>query len=267
MFDFFCLFVFFPALFSLSMQVHKAAASTDASSRHTNRYVVVSVPFFLADDNNDVGGDNFLDLFWDDLPPSGEQQILEATSLNVLSALFPDGSGGNGGNGGAQTKDRQLTLTSDSFYFYSGSSTSPPCTENVKYILIKSKIFEHRITNKQLSTLSSIMMESSNARPVQNEKWPHKSSESGNGAAGDYLEVLTKSKYVGTGIQPQPQQPVVAAAALPILPQPSVDAAAPPQATPPVDGEATTATPSYYAKDGDTMSNEASETLSELTKQ
>jgi len=90
---------------------------------------------------------------------------------------------------------------------------------------------------------------------------------SGNGAAGDYLEVLTKSKYVGTGIQPQPQQPVVAAAALPILPQPSVDAAAPPQATPPVDGEATTATPSYYAKDGDTMSNEASETLSELTKQ
>ena len=52
----------------------------------SNHFVILSIPFFLSSD-----GDNFLDLFWNDIPPVGEQQVLDATSLNILSALFPEG--------------------------------------------------------------------------------------------------------------------------------------------------------------------------------
>jgi carbonic anhydrase len=68
------------------------------------------VPFFVAINNNDDDkSDNFLDLFWDDIPPAGEQQVLDQTSLNVVAALFPSPTGTTG-------NPTEVKVTSDAFY-------------------------------------------------------------------------------------------------------------------------------------------------------
>jgi len=84
---------------------HRAVGGTiNGAARNI---VVLVVPFFQSDDEE--RGDNFLDLFWDDIPPAGEQQVLDATSLNLVAAIFPSPTGSRGDL-------TQVKITSDAFY-------------------------------------------------------------------------------------------------------------------------------------------------------
>ena len=161
--------------------------------RSSHRHAVLVIPFYTnggsssTDGDSERDGDNFLDLFWDEIPPAGEQQDLTSTSLNLLSALFPEIHAVTNSYG------RLLDLDADMFYSYDGSSSSPPCDETVKYFLMKSEAFHHRVSSKQVERLSQSMSETTNARPIQNDKWGQKRDV---GVDGDYLEILTKADYI-----------------------------------------------------------------------
>lgn len=104
-----------------------------------------------------------------------------------MSALFPEIHAVTNSYG------RLLDLDADTFYSYDGSSSSPPCDETVKYFLMKSEAFHHRVSSKQVERLSQSMSETTNARPIQNDKWGQKRDV---GVDGDYLEILTKADYI-----------------------------------------------------------------------
>ena len=66
--------------------------------------------------------DAFLDLWWDEIPPIGEQQVLDATTLNLVTGLLGGGVAMRAGAKGAGAVDSAgtVTLPAESFYKYSG---------------------------------------------------------------------------------------------------------------------------------------------------
>ena len=182
-----------------------------------SRWAIVVVPFFEAND-----GDAFLDLFWNQIPPKGEQQRLDSTSLDLVAALF----GGAAGSGTAK-------ILASAFYTYSGSLTTPPCSENARYFLLKAEAYPHRISLAQVTEVQRLLG-SANARPVQNDRWAPASDPTGR------LQVLTKAEWTGN-----PVNAVVSAAASQAQSPPQAQPVAPiaPTSAPP----APPATPPTYA--------------------
>jgi carbonic anhydrase len=124
------------------------------------RFAMVNVNFEINSD-----GEPFLGSFFDRLPSPPEEGSTEPTyvslddvKLSLASALFdaPDGQA-------------WMKVPSSSFYTYHGSLTTPPCTENVKYFLMKQPL---RVTEEQISKLRAVLPDRENARPIMNTQWP-----------------------------------------------------------------------------------------------
>lgn len=83
---------------------------------------------------------NFIHLLWANLPEQEGEKNITDISINA-SELFP---------------------TDKSYYHYSGSLTTPPCTEDVSWNVLKTPI---EISARQIARFSSVY--NGNARPVQ----------------------------------------------------------------------------------------------------
>ena len=59
-------------------------------------------------------------------------------------------------------------VSSTDFYTYHGSLSTPPCTEDVKYFIMKQPL---RVTSDQISKLRAILPNGENARPLMNAQW------------------------------------------------------------------------------------------------
>jgi len=59
------------------------------------------------------------------------------------------GNGGNGNNGNNGNGDDKKEVILTDYFHYEGSLTTPPCTETVKWLILKSKL---RASNYQVST-------------------------------------------------------------------------------------------------------------------
>lgn len=83
----------------------------------------------------------FLTSFWDYLPPEKGMELEEMLSFD-LTNLLPDDK---------------------TYYTYDGSLTTPPCTEGVKWIVMKKPI---EASSDQITIIGDLMPKN-NARPVQ----------------------------------------------------------------------------------------------------
>ena len=123
------------------------------------RFAMVNVNFEISSD-----GEPFLGTFFDRLPSPPAEGSTEPTyvslddvKLSLASALFdaPEGQA-------------WMKIPSSSFYTYHGSLTTPPCTENVKYFLMKQPL---RVTEEQVRKLRTVLPDRENARPIMNSQW------------------------------------------------------------------------------------------------
>lgn len=105
--------------------VHKSAAGNLA---------VLGVLFEEGEQNN------LLAAFWDALPKEVDKQVEKATEFNAFDMLPTDLS----------------------YYTYDGSLTTPPCSEGVRWLVLKNTL---TASKEQIEAIHAIM--NKNARPVQ----------------------------------------------------------------------------------------------------
>lgn len=77
--------------------------------------------------------------------------------MSLASAIFDAPEGQN-----------WAKVPSTDFYTYHGSLSTPPCTEDVKYFIMKQPL---RVTSDQISKLRAILPYGENARPLMNSQW------------------------------------------------------------------------------------------------
>jgi carbonic anhydrase len=177
------------------MELHLIHEANSAYKGMASRWAIIIVPFFEAATPGD--GDAFLDLWWDEIPPVGEQQVLDATALNLVTGLLGGGVEGAAAGGGS------VELPASSFYTYSGSLTTPPCSENARYFILKAEAYPHRVSLSQVAQVTKLL-NGTNSRPIQNNHWDPTDPT-------DRLQVLTKGPWLGAPIgsvvvAPQQQQ-------------------------------------------------------------
>jgi carbonic anhydrase len=189
------------------MELHLIHEANSAYKGMASRWAIIIVPFFEAATPGD--GDAFLDLWWDEIPPIGEQQVLDATALNLVTGLFgggvenaPSGSGAEAAAAAAAGAG-SVELPASSFYTYSGSLTTPPCSENARYFILKAEAYPHRVALSQVALVTKLL-NGTNSRPIQNDHWDPTDPT-------DRLQVLTKGPWLGAPIgsvvmAPPPQQ-------------------------------------------------------------
>jgi len=124
-----------------------------------NRYALIAVGFEVA-----KSGEPFLDGFFNRLPAPPQPGSTEPTfislndiKLSLASAIFDAPEGQN-----------WAKVPSSDFFTYHGSLSTPPCTEDVKYFILKQNL---RVTSDQISRLRAILPDGMNARPLMNAQW------------------------------------------------------------------------------------------------
>ena len=142
-----------------AMTFHLVHEAPNVHEGMNTRFALISVPFEIESD-----GEPFLSGFFNRLPsPPGEGATeptyvsLEDVQLSLANALFdaPEGQ-------------PWASISSADFYTYHGSLSTPPCTENVKYFLMKKPL---RVTDEQVAKLRAVLPDTQNARPLMNKQW------------------------------------------------------------------------------------------------
>ena len=181
------------------------------------RFVAVEVPLALRET-----GSAFLDLLVGKLPARPAKGATAAvmmpandTRLELAKAIF-------GAN--------PATVPSPDYYTYHGSLTTPPCSENVKWFLLKRPL---AISDKQLRQLEGVLPQPGNARPVQNDKWRSPPRILTGGFLASELEEMTSGKPQAGSIEAMlhvrdhsQQHVVMASSGPPPRKQPTLTAAA-----------------------------------------
>ena len=142
-----------------AMSLHLVHESKHAHEGMNNRFALIAVGFEIA-----KAGEPFLDGFFNRLPAPPQPGSTEPTfialndiKLSLASAIFDAPEGQN-----------WAKVSSTDFYTYHGSLSTPPCTEDVKYFIMKQPL---RVTSDQISKLRAILPNGENARPLMNAQW------------------------------------------------------------------------------------------------
>jgi carbonic anhydrase len=142
-----------------AMSLHLVHESKHVREGMNNRFALVAVGFEVA-----KAGEPFLDGFFNRLPAPPQPGSTEPTfislndiKLSLASAIFDAPEGQN-----------WAKVPSTDFYTYHGSLSTPPCTEDVKYFIMKQPL---RVTSDQISKLRAILPYGENARPLMNSQW------------------------------------------------------------------------------------------------
>ena len=142
-----------------AMALHLVHEAKNAHEGMNNRYALIAVGFEVA-----KSGEPFLDGFFNRLPAPPQPGSTEPTfislndiKLSLASAIFDAPEGQN-----------WAKVPSSDFFTYHGSLSTPPCTEDVKYFILKQNL---RVTSDQISRLRAILPDGQNARPLMNAQW------------------------------------------------------------------------------------------------
>ena len=145
-------------VFARTSQAPVAAEQANFTTAEA-RFSIIEVPFDVRPQ-----GESFLDLLVDRLPqppPLGAKTPQSTVDPQALPLDFQDALFGQKGADVAR-------LASSEFYTYSGSATTPPCHEDVRWFIMKRIL---GISQSQLQRLAQVLPKTGNARPPQNHRW------------------------------------------------------------------------------------------------
>jgi hypothetical protein len=136
------------------------------------RFVVVAVPFAVSTTGSPSAGTKFLDMWINALPARPVKGAKKAVATEAFaSRLSPASELFDGPYRDPASSPSEVTVPSSEWYTYHGSLTTPPCTENVKWFVMKSRL---PVSEKQVAEIEGALPFAGNSRPVQNDKWPDK---------------------------------------------------------------------------------------------
>ena len=136
------------------------------------RFVVVAVPFAASTAGSSSAGTPFLDMWVNALPARPVKGAKKAVTTEAFaSRLSPASELFDGPYRDPSSSPSEVTVPSSEWYTYHGSLTTPPCTENVKWFVMKNRL---PVSEKQIAEIEGALPFAGNSRPVQNDKWPDK---------------------------------------------------------------------------------------------